>query len=197
MDSFLDWAWLVLFATITVVRKVHERSIGARRSLSGIPLVEFVLMTAWALLAAVAPFVFLFSDWLAFADYPFEIPGVFGAVGVGLFLAAIWLLHASHRDLGRSWTPRAAPAEAGTLVTNGIYEKLRHPMYAAHILWAIAQTLLLPNFLAGAGAVLPLVLLLWFRIPREERQLTAFYGDEYRAYMRRTGRLWPRRPSGE
>jgi protein-S-isoprenylcysteine O-methyltransferase Ste14 len=193
MDSDLHGIWLILFATTIVVRKVHEARAGGPRSLSGIPVSEAILMSAWALLAAVAPFLFIFSDWLAFADYPFSIPPLSSLTGVAMFILAIWLLHASHRDLGAAWTPRSAPAEGGVLITDGIYAKRRHPMYAAHLLWAVAQSLILHNFIAGAGALVPLTILLCLRIPREEKELTERFGDDYRGYCSRTGRFWPRR----
>lgn len=195
-DLYLDWAWIGLFVAMVIVRKVHESRLDGRAKMSGIPIAELLLMGAWAMLIAVAPFFFIFSDWLAFADYPFRVPPFVGLTGIGLFIVATWLLHASHRDLGTAWTPRSAPAEGETLVTDGIYAKLRHPMYAAHLLWAIAQALILPNFLAGTGAIVPFVFLLWLRIPREERALAKRFGAEYRAYASRTGRFWPKRAIG-
>ena len=52
-------------------------------------------------------------------------------------------------------TPPAALAHY-MLVTNGIYRRIRHPMYSAFWLWAIAQALLLPNWIAGpAGFTVP------------------------------------------
>ena len=40
---------------------------------------------------------------------------------------------------------------------------------------------------------LAFVLLRWLVIPREEEALVAKFGDRYREYMQRTGRLFPRR----
>ena len=56
----------------------------------------------------------------------------------------------------------------------------------------VAQALLLQNWIAGwAGLVsfLPLYLL---RVPREERMMLDKFGETYRAYMGRTGRVFPR-----
>jgi protein-S-isoprenylcysteine O-methyltransferase Ste14 len=64
-------------------------------------------------------------------------------------------------------------------------------MYASIWLWGIAQTLLLQNRIAGwAGLVLFLPLYL-LRVPREERMMLNEFGEEYRAYMNRTGRIIP------
>jgi protein-S-isoprenylcysteine O-methyltransferase Ste14 len=150
-------------------------------------------MIVWALCAAVAPFFYIFSDLLEFANYPVGISVVLRITGVVLFVVAIWLLHASHRDLGRSWTPRAEAAGGTALVTAGIYSKVRHPMYAAHLAWGIAQTLIFPNFLAGVGGLVVMVLLLSLRIPREEQALVEEFGEAYRTYKAKTGRFLPRR----
>ena len=40
------------------------------------------------------------------------------------------------------------------LVTEGIYGRVRHPMYTAFWLWAVAQALLLPNWIAGFSGLI-------------------------------------------
>ena len=65
-------------------------------------------------------------------------------------------------------------------------------MYASQWLWSIAQILLLQNWIAGwAGTALFLPLYV-VRTPREERMMLERFGGEYRAYARRTGRVFPR-----
>jgi len=93
----------------------------------------------------------LFSEWLDFADYPIEMPWALGVFGVLLFLVAIWLLHRSHADLGKNWSPRGDATAGHSLVTGGVYERIRHPMYAAHVVWGIAQALLLREAMAAMG----------------------------------------------
>ena len=65
-------------------------------------------------------------------------------------------------------------------------------MYTAHLLWGGAQALLLPNAVAGPLALLLLLVLLALRIPREERALIRAYGEQYRQYAARAGRVLPR-----
>lgn len=82
--------------------------------------------------------------------------------------------------------------EGHTLVTGGVYRYMRHPMYAAHWLWAIAQALLIENWLAGLALLVTFLPLCLIRIPREEEMMLENFGEEYRQYMNRTGRLIPR-----
>jgi protein-S-isoprenylcysteine O-methyltransferase Ste14 len=65
-------------------------------------------------------------------------------------------------------------------------------MYAAFILFGFAQALLLPNWIAGASALVAVALLCAVRIPNEEAMMCEFFGQEYRDYMKRTGGVVPR-----
>ena len=56
------------------------------------------------------------------------------------------------RDLGRSLSPMPRPLETAVLIQDGVYRKLRHPIYAALILIAIGWSLLMASLLAlGPG----------------------------------------------
>ena len=64
-------------------------------------------------------------------------------------------------------------------------------MYAAFWLWAVAQALLLPNWVVGPAGLFGFGLLFFLRVGREERLMTDTFGDEYRRYMDRTARIVP------
>ena len=64
-------------------------------------------------------------------------------------------------------------------------------MYLAFLLWGIAQTLLLPNWIAGPAGLVGSLTLYLFRLPREERMMLQEFGDQYRTYMQRTARIVP------
>ena len=191
-QEIFSWVWLVLLIVIIAVRKVHERKAGKRVSLKGTPLAEAAQMVLGGVAAGVLPFFYMFGTWLDFANLPFKMPPAFGFVGTALFLIAIWLLHRSHADLGKLWSPTVEPEAEQLLVTDGVYKRVRHPMYAAHVLWGIAQSLLLPNLIAGPLALVLIFAVIGLRVPREERAMLEQFGDEYRRYMDRTGRILPK-----
>ncbi len=191
LQGTFNWVWFALLIAIIVVRKAHERKAGRHSRLKGTPIVEAALMVLWGVAAGVLPLFYIFGSWLDFADLPFKMPSAFGFFGIALFLISIWLLHRSHADLGRLWSPTVEPEAKQRLVTDGVYKRTRHPMYAAHVLWGFAQALLLPNLIAGPLALLLMLGVISLRVPREEQAMLEEFGDNYRTYMKTTGRILP------
>lgn len=78
----------------------------------------------------------------------------------------------------------------GKLVTSGIYRVIRHPQYAGLMLlsfgmlaeWATVPMLLL----------FPVIIFMYARLAKkEEKDMLAEFGDDYRAYMKKTKRFIP------
>jgi protein-S-isoprenylcysteine O-methyltransferase Ste14 len=136
------------------------------------------------------PVIYLFTPWLAFADY--HLPPFAPWCGAVLMVAALWLFYRSHGDLGLNWSVTLEMRQGHQLVKHGVYRLIRHPMYAAIWLWCLAQGLLLENWLAGWYAFLAFGIMYFVRTPREEQMMCESFGQEYRDYMRQTGRLFPR-----
>ncbi len=59
-------------------------------------------------------------------------------------------------------------------------------------LWGIAQALLVHNWISGLASLVIFIPVYLLRVPREERVMLNEFGDEYREYMKRTGRVLPR-----
>jgi protein-S-isoprenylcysteine O-methyltransferase Ste14 len=123
------------------------------------------------------------------ADYTFH--PLLAWLGTAVFAAALIGFYRTHRDLGRFWSVTLEIRQTHELVTTGVYRHVRHPMYAAFFLWAVAQALLLPNWIAGAAGLVGFGTLFGLRVWREERMMEAAFGDAYRAYAARTWRVIP------
>ncbi len=156
---------------------------------SGRDLREYALLAASLTGLGVIPCIYVATHAPRFADYPF-VP-VASYLGIAVDIAAMWLFHRTHRDLGHNWSVSLDLRERHTLVTTGIYATLRHPMYSGFWLMAVAQALLLPNWVAGPAGLIGFGILFFGRVRREEEMMIAAFGDEYRAYMRRTARVVP------
>lgn len=138
----------------------------------------------------VLPLLYLLTTRLDWADY--TLPVWAGWLGVAVFSFSLWLLWRSHVDLGRNWSSRLEIQPGQTLITGGVYSRIRHPMYAAHILWAVAQPLLLWNWIAGPAFLVTFLPLYLVRVPREEKMMLSRFEEQYRAYIKQTGRVIPR-----
>ncbi len=149
----------------------------------------WLIMSLWGC-AQLAGVIYVLTHRLDFADY--RLPTWAGWVGAGVFAIALWLLWRSHADLGNNWSPTLAIIEGHALVTHGVYHRVRHPMYTAHLLWGVAQALLLQNWIAGVPALAIFIPLYMLRVPGEEKLMLDHFGEKYRLYMNRTGRLVPR-----
>ena len=128
-------------------------------------------------------------DVLSFADYPLRA-GPLGA-SVLCLIVGLWLFYRSHADLGTNWSVTLEMRERHRLITHGIYRRVRHPMYAALLLYSAGQALVLPNWLAGPSYFVVLVILFAFRVRAKERMMLEEFSDEYAGYMAHTKRLIP------
>jgi protein-S-isoprenylcysteine O-methyltransferase Ste14 len=112
-------------------------------------------------------------------------------IGLALFAISLRLFRVTHKALGAMWSHSLDLRENHRLVSTGIYERLRHPMYSAFWLWALAQPFLLSNWVAGLAGIVGFGTLYFLRVGQEERMMEERFGDEYRAYQRRTHRIIP------
>jgi protein-S-isoprenylcysteine O-methyltransferase Ste14 len=103
----------------------------------------------------------------------------------------LWLFYRSHQDLGTNWSVSLELREDHRLITNGVYARVRHPMYTSLFCHAAAQGLLLANWIAGPAMLLPFTLLFLARFTREEHMMCEKFGEEYARYAARTKRLVP------
>lgn len=71
-------------------------------------------------------------------------------------------------------------------------KNIRHPMYTAVFMLSLSQLSLIGNWVVGPAYFLAFFFLYVLRVKHEEALMLEHYGDEYSAYMKRTGRLFPR-----
>jgi protein-S-isoprenylcysteine O-methyltransferase Ste14 len=182
--------FLAGFVTYCGIRGVFKRRTeGNEKIVSRLDALEKILLVSVAVGSLLLPVLYLFTPWLAFADY--HLPALAPWFGMVLMMPALWLFYRSHADLGQNWSVTLELRKGHQVVNQGVYRSIRHPMYASILLWDLAQGLLLQNWLAGWCALLTFAVLYFVRAPREEHMMCEFFGQEYRNYMRQTGQLCP------
>lgn len=192
---------LIIFLAATVIwfvirHPARRRAKKAAVKVSARSLREKALMAISLTGLGLIPLAYVITNlarsrykFLGFADYAFQPWAAW--LGTAVFLFSLWLFRRTHKDLGRNWSVSLDIRESHSLVTQGVYASVRHPMYSAFWLWAVAQALLLPNWIAGFSGIIGFGTLFFGRVFEEERMMERAFGDEYRAYMRRTWRVLP------
>ena len=110
---------------------------------------------------------------------------------VCLLVAVAWLLWMFH-SLGRNLTDTVVTRRNATFVDYGPYRFVRNPMYTGILMVGLSFGLALGTWLVPAAAVLMFTLLA-VRTKIEEVYLVERFGNQYRDYMARVGRFFPRR----
>ena len=93
--------------------------------------------------------------------------------------------------MGSDWRMAISEDQKSPLITDGLFARVRHPIYALSILFVVCTTIVVPNIPMLAVALLNIGLLT-LKAGNEERHLLKVHGDAYAAYLRQTGRFIPR-----
>lgn len=126
-------------------------------------------------LIVVVVLVFLSQAW----RLPWTVPRI---VGLSIAIPSFLLFILARVQLGQAFSVQA---KASTLVTTGLYSRIRNPIYtfgalmiAGVIVWTGRPMLLLVF-----AVLIPLQV---YRVRKEERVLEEKFGSAYRDYKRRT-----------
>jgi len=152
----------------------------------------FILITLRLVgLAGVAGLIAYFINPACMAWAAVPLPVWLRWTGVGFALIAGLLLVWMFRTLGRNLTDTVVTRKQHTLVTTGPYRWVRHPLYSSAALVILGNSLAAASwFFFVAGCLM--FMLLVIRTRKEEQNLIARFGDDYRNYMQQTGRFVPR-----
>ena len=109
------------------------------------------------------------------------------AIGFTILLTCIVVFLVVHSSLGENWTPAGQSCRTRKLVTGGVYNWCRHPMYSC-FLWANIGTLLATlNWVITLCAMPVLVTLV--AIEAEEQVLVERFGSQYVEYCEKVSAL--------
>lgn len=164
----------------------------ARRE-EGLPILIGLRLVA--LCCVVGLILYLINpEWMNWSSLPLPTWARWLGVAVGgvNLCFVTWVFH----SLGKNITDTVVTRREHKLIVTGPYRFVRHPFYLGALAGVVAGTLVTANWFFGAtGSVVFIVLVL--RTSKEEAKLIERFGDEYRDYMRRTGRFIPRFPRAE
>jgi protein-S-isoprenylcysteine O-methyltransferase Ste14 len=181
--------WAGLIAQVVIRYPYQQTAKAGLKTVQRVSRTENILLVLLTLFAGLIPLVYSLTHWLDFANYHLPIwLGVFGLLLLVFSLFAFWR---AHFDLKANWSPSLEIRLNHTLVTDGIYRLVRHPMYLSQLLWALAQILLMQNWLAEPINLLFFIPFYFLRSRAEEKMMLDRFGDQYRVYMQNTGGIFP------
>ena len=107
---------------------------------------------------------------------------VYRVIGLAIALPALLLLLVARFQLGRAFSIRA---KASSLVTYGLYSRIRNPIYVFGSLFVLGVIIWTgrPLLLLIFAIIVPMQI---YRSRTESRILEDKFGDEYRNYKRNT-----------
>ena len=204
LDIFFKIAFFVIFFSFAYVMTAYTKKAKARkedratrikmhdqhevplllrlRQIFGIPFYLGILVWTFA------------PKYMEWSDM--DLPAWVRWSGLVLGVLAIFINAWSHRTLsrklGEDFDPALRLLKVPALVKEGPYAKLRHPIYLAFLLMQISVLLLTSNWLIGVCGLAIILSVMAIRVPEEEQLLTEQFGDEYRDYIRQTGKFLPR-----
>jgi protein-S-isoprenylcysteine O-methyltransferase Ste14 len=132
---------VVLAGTLTMmaIRAPHgrrSRSVKVAKS-HKTPLETGLLGLVW--LGFLVPLIWIAWPVFSFAEYPLTLGPL--VAGVMCFVVGLWLFYRSHADLGTNWSISLEVREQHRLITQGVYYRIRHPMYSALALYSLGHAL--------------------------------------------------------
>ena len=117
-----------------------------------------------------------FIRWLALSLYAFNL------------IFFLWC----HKHLDKNWSNVLEIKKDHRLIQTGPYKKIRHPMYTHFWILIISQGFFLNSWIVLSYGILAWGVLYFLRVKKEEEMMIEEFGEEYKEYMKKTGRLFPK-----
>ncbi len=192
-NVFRILAAVILFTGIGIsgyFRRKADRDTGESISRKVDGSVMMNIITLGGLILWLSPLVYLINPaWMSWSTIGF--PEWTRWIGVGLGILCVFGIYWLFSSIGSGITPTSATRKDHKLVTSGLYRWVRHPLYTVGSSMFIAFGMMADNWFIGALGILAFIGMA-IRTPKEEANLIEKFGDEYREYMKRTGRFLPK-----
>ncbi len=197
IDQTFRLMMVAIFVISASISKYHRRKAKlsgeaiSRRDEGGVAM---LLRAAVALPLMLSFLAYMINpSWMAWSEM--ALPVWARWVGVGLGIACLPLLWTLFQSIGSNISETVLTKKNHRLVMTGPFRWIRHPLYTVAMLLFFSYGLMASNWWMMMFTAIGLVMIVVLVIPEEEAELIAKFGDEYRSYQERVGKLLPRLPS--
>lgn len=192
-NVFRILAALILFTAIGIssyFRRKADKDTGEKvsRKVDGTPMMTAIKLGG--LLLWFSPLVYLINPaWMTWSKIglPEWVRWLGVVIGVLCVFGVYWLFS----SIGSGITPTSGTRRQHTLSTSGPYHWVRHPLYTIGSSLFISFGMMADTWFIAALGIVTFILMA-VRTPKEEANLIEKFGDEYREYMKHTGRFLPK-----
>jgi protein-S-isoprenylcysteine O-methyltransferase Ste14 len=192
-NIFRILAALILFTGIGIssyYRRKADRESGETISRRADGTAMMTVLRLGGLVLWLSPLLYLINpNWMAWSKI--GLPEWTRWLGVGLGILSVIGIYWLFSSIGTGITPTSVTRTKHKLVTSGPYRWIRHPLYTFATSLFVAFGMMADNWFIALLGVLAFIVMA-IRTPKEEANLIAKFGDEYRAYMKQTGRYFPK-----
>jgi protein-S-isoprenylcysteine O-methyltransferase Ste14 len=192
-NIFRILAGLILFTGMGIssyFRRKADRETGEKISRKVDGSLFMTIIRIGGLILWLSPLVYLLNPaWMAWSKI--GLPEWVRWLGVGLGVLSTMGIYWLFSSIGSGITPTSATRKEHKLVTSGPYRWVRHPLYTFGSSLFIAFGMMADNWFIALLGILAFIAMA-IRTPKEEANLVEKFGDEYRDYMKRTGRYLPK-----
>ena len=112
-------------------------------------------------------------------------------LGLSMMVAGLIVRYLAIRTLGEFFNHELKISQNHRIIQNGLYHHMRHPSYTGFALICLGISLAFGSIQVFAMLFVSIAIALTLRILSEEQVLLDYFGDDYRAYQKRTKRLIP------
>jgi protein-S-isoprenylcysteine O-methyltransferase Ste14 len=193
-ESTFRFLFILSFIALFSIRIIFQ--LRARRGRGKVEIREKSPSLIAGSLAALVTILFgaeyiFFPGTFNFA-YLLKYPEAVRWLGAFLLFLGITLLGTAHFHLDKSFHSLVVTTEGQRMVKSGPYQWIRHPIYSAYFLNYFGGGLLAGNVILTFVPTILFGILVALRVKPEESAMIEQFGDEYRKYMKNTGRYLPK-----
>lgn len=177
---YLSWLFFLSELLLMLIKRSGKGSSKVQRDKGSLALLWVTITLCFSL-----GFTFAFRGIWALKGINFYFLGLF-FIFIGLAIRWISII-----QLKKAFTVDVAIGAEQKLTTDGLYKLVRHPSYLGLLLIMTGFSISMGNFISILAIVIPMFLVIHYRILVEEKVLVEAFGDTYISYQATTRRLIP------